>query len=85
MTVKNSSRFFQNKECEYFPCHDMDTEEGMNCLFCFCPLYGETHCIGTPTYLTGAKGERIKDCSGCTVVHRAEMYDAVINRLGERR
>lgn len=34
---KNSYKFFENKECEYYPCHkDM---ESINCLFCYCPLY----------------------------------------------
>ena len=31
--------FFQNKQCEYFPCHETDDEEGFSCLFCYCPLY----------------------------------------------
>lgn len=31
--------FFQNKECEYFPCHKGVKEEDFNCLFCYCPLY----------------------------------------------
>ena len=26
--------FFQNKECEYFPCHKGVKEEDFNCLFC---------------------------------------------------
>ena len=35
--MENSSRFFANKECEYYPCHKSDGD--INCLFCFCPLY----------------------------------------------
>ena len=31
--------FFQNKECEMFPCHTGVPEESFNCLFCYCPLY----------------------------------------------
>lgn len=31
--------FFQNRACEYFPCHPMGDEENFNCLFCYCPLY----------------------------------------------
>ena len=34
--------FFQNKECEYFPCHKNADKESFNCLFCYCPLY----CLG---------------------------------------
>ena len=27
--------WFQNKECEYFPCHKGVREEEFNCLFCY--------------------------------------------------
>ena len=30
--------FFQNRPCEYFPCHKGIPEEAFNCLFCYCPL-----------------------------------------------
>ena len=36
---KNNSLFFQNTECEYFPCHKGIAAEDFNCLFCYCPLY----------------------------------------------
>ena len=43
--------FFQNKECEYFPCHKGVKEEDFNCLFCYCPLYTlGKHCGGNCTY-----------------------------------
>ena len=29
---KNSSRFFQNRDCEYFPCHEIENTEAFNCL-----------------------------------------------------
>ena len=32
-------QFFQNRQCEYFPCHQGIAEADFNCLFCFCPLY----------------------------------------------
>ena len=30
--------WFQNRDCEYFPCHKDVKEEEFNCLFCYCPL-----------------------------------------------
>ena len=36
--TENSYRFFQ-PECQYYPCHEGIEE--MNCLFCYCPLYGD--------------------------------------------
>ena len=35
---QNSSRFFENRACAYFPCHAGMEGEAFNCLFCYCPL-----------------------------------------------
>lgn len=66
--------FFQNRECEYFPCHETDDEEGFSCLFCYCPLYalGES-CGGDFRYTY--KG--IKDCTGCVIPHKKENYGRI--------
>ena len=32
-------KFFQHRQCEFFPCHETEDEENFNCLFCYCPLY----------------------------------------------
>ncbi|MCM1385798.1 MAG: cysteine-rich small domain-containing protein [Bacillus sp. (in: Bacteria)] len=76
--MKNSSRYFENKECEYFPCHDRTGD--FNCLFCYCPLYQKENCPGSSRYLE-KNGRRIKDCSGCTFPHQPENYEAVIEGL----
>ena len=72
--------FFQNKECEMFPCHTGVPEESFNCLFCYCPLYalGEA-CGGCFAYTR----EGIKNCSACTFPHKRENYDAVLARFPE--
>lgn len=71
----DNSRFFANKDCPYFPCHD--GAEDFSCLFCFCPLYalGES-CGGDFTYTA----EGIKDCSLCLIPHKKENYDRIIER-----
>ncbi len=77
--MENSSRYFENRDCKYYPCHE--GIEHMNCLFCYCPLYlGE--CIGNPRFYE-KNGRQIKDCTYCTVPHRAENYDKVLARLRE--
>ena len=70
--------FYQNRECEYFPCHEGIPEEDFNCLFCYCPLYalGE-NCGGNFTYT--AQG--IKDCTNCLVPHRRENYLKVLSKM----
>jgi len=73
-----SSAFFQNRDCEYFPCHRRVPEEDFNCLFCYCPLYpmGEK-CGGNCRILESG----IKDCSNCTFPHRRENYEKVLEKL----
>ena len=75
-----SYRFFQNRDCEYFPCHPGADPENFNCLFCYCPLYalGE-NCGGNFCYTE----QGIKDCTNCRFPHRRESYDAVLKRFPE--
>ena len=63
--------FFQNSECEYFPCHKGADPKTFSCLFCYCPLYalGE-NCGGNFRYTQ--KG--IKDCTNCLRPHIRENY-----------
>ncbi len=71
-------KFYQNKTCEYFPCHKTEDKENFSCLFCYCPLYalGE-NCGGSFTYTeTG-----IKDCSACLIPHRRENYEAMMAKM----
>ncbi len=70
--------FFQNLECEYFPCHQGGEQEHFSCLFCYCPLYalGE-NCGGTFTYTQ----QGIKDCSGCLIPHRRENYGRIMEKM----
>lgn len=71
-------RFFQNRECEYYPCHKDISPESFSCLFCYCPLYAlGDRCGGNFTYT--AQG--IKDCSACKIPHRQENYDRILEKL----
>ena len=73
-------KFFQNRECEYFPCHEGADPENFNCLFCFCPLYAlGDQCGGSFTYTQGG----VKDCSRCLRPHRRENYDAICAGLAQ--
>lgn len=70
--------FFQNKQCEYFPCHAGAGPEKFSCLFCYCPLYAlGKDCGGAFTYTK----EGIKDCSGCLRPHRRENYESITQDL----
>lgn len=78
--MQNSYRFFENRACQYFPCHK--GLEDFNCLFCFCPMYLREDCPGNPKYIEKS-GKKIKDCSDCTFPHRFENYDKIIQYLKE--
>ena len=79
--IRNLVSFLANKACEYFPCHPVDDPDSFNCLFCYCPLYLQEKCLGSPEWILSGKGQKIKDCSNCMVVHRPEMYDKVLAQL----
>ena len=73
-------RFFQNRDCEFFPCHGDVEETGFNCLFCYCPLYtlGE-QCGGAYEYTENG----VKSCENCSFPHHRDHYDALIARFPE--
>lgn len=70
--------FFQNRECEYFPCHLGANPDTFSCIFCYCPLYAlGPRCGGAFTYTK----DGIKDCSGCLRPHRRENYRDITGSL----
>lgn len=76
--MENSYRFFENKECKYYPCHTGVSE--LNCLFCYCPLYSLEHCPGKNEYVE-IGGKQVKSCTDCTFPHKPENYDNIIRIL----
>ncbi|MBQ9761774.1 MAG: cysteine-rich small domain-containing protein [Oscillospiraceae bacterium] len=70
--------FVQNRQCEYFPCHQGLPADSFSCLFCYCPLYalGE-NCGGSFRYTA----DGIKDCSNCLRPHRRENYAAICEKM----
>ena len=81
MTEKMKNyQFFQNRACEYFPCHKGIDEADFNCLFCYCPLYAlGKACGGACSYTSSG----VKSCMCCAFPHRRENYDKVLARYGE--
>ena len=71
--------YFCNRDCPYFPCHDVPEGE-FNCLFCYCPLYAlGKDCGGNFTILPSG----VKDCSQCGFPHKRENYPRVVEKTGE--
>ena len=78
--MENSSRFFANTSCAYFPCHKQTDPENFNCLFCYCPLYVlGSRCGGNYSY----RPNGYKDCTACTFPHQPENYDRIVARYPE--
>lgn len=70
--------FFQNKACEYFPCHSGVDPESFSCIFCYCPLYAlGDRCGGNFTYTENG----IKDCTNCVKPHRRENYEKIMDKM----
>ncbi len=76
--IENSYRFFENRDCKYYPCHKDMSE--INCLFCYCPMYRLERCPGHPDYME-VDGKVIKECTNCTFPHIPENYEKVIKIL----
>lgn len=73
-------KFYQNRKCEFFPCHKGINDADFSCLFCYCPLYAlGDRCGGSFTYLENG----IKDCSGCVRPHRRENYEVILEKMGQ--
>lgn len=80
--MKHSARFFSNKDCEHYPCHQ--GLENLNCLFCYCPLYTSEKCPGNYVMIKEKDGEAAKDCSNCLFPHLPESYDKIVRILKTR-
>ena len=76
---KRHSSYYLNRECEYFPCHEL-SEDKFSCLFCYCPLYDMEDCGGE--FVMTDKG--VKNCRNCTFVHDRDNYPKVIKKLKEK-
>ena len=72
--------FFQNRECEYFPCHKTSDPDHFNCLFCYCPLYAlGRRCGGHFRY----NEQGYKDCTNCLFPHVPGNFTKVTGRYKE--
>lgn len=71
----NSSSFFANRACAYFPCHEGVAEDDFNCLFCYCPLYAlGPACGGNYRYLENG----VKSCEDCAIPHCGEAGNQLV-------
>lgn len=78
--MENSSNFFSNPDCEYFPCHSGIKREIFNCMFCYCPLYHLDDCGGNYQTLI-IDDSLVKDCSACLYPHYPASYKHILRRL----
>ena len=78
--MENSYKYFSNKACKCYPCHE--GAEELNCLFCYCPLYSLEACPGDYRYIE-SNGRLIKECTDCTFPHKAENYELIIALLSK--
>ena len=80
--MEHSYKFYENKSCQYFPCHESGSIIGFNCLFCFCPLYFLGERCGGKFEKMGPGGS-IKDCTNCLIPHKPESYEFIMRKISE--
>lgn len=73
-------KFFQHRECEFFPCHKTEDTGNFNCLFCYCPLYALGEKCGGNFKFTE---DGIKDCSNCLVPHKRNNYQYIMSKFND--
>ena len=69
---KNNLHTMINKDCVYFPCHDIIED----CTFCYCPFYPCNN-IKRGKWIQD-KSEKIWDCSECNWIHLKDT----VNKFG---
>ncbi len=79
--MKASFRFFENRDCQFFPCHNLQGD--FNCLFCYCPFFFLPECPGEYEYKE-KNGYRVKVCTDCAYPHKPENYDEMMRLLREQ-
>jgi Zn-finger protein len=72
----NSYKFFENKQCKFYPCHKGLKE--INCLFCYCPLYKTKKCQDKILNFFGCYNY---SCNKCTFPHKVKNYEKIIKLL----
>ena len=83
--MQNSSKFFENRACQFFPCHKGLEAGDFNCLFCYCPLYTRDVCPGNPTFIKKDDGRIIKRCTDCLFPHKSENYEKIMRLLRTKK
>jgi len=83
--MENSYKYFENRACKYFPCHKDYEQQGLNCLFCYCPMYAYKDCLGNPLFKENSKGMLMKHCEDCEYPHKPENYERIMEFLKERQ
>ena len=78
--MENCYKFFENRGCEYYPCHK--GLKDFNCLFCYCPMYKRQNCPGNPNYKE-INGKVVKLCDGCSFPHDPNNYETIIQILSK--
>ena len=81
--MQNSSNFFENRGCQFFPCHALEGD--FNCLFCYCPFYQKNPCPGNPTFIKKDDGRILKRCTDCTFPHKPENYERIMRLLRTKK
>ena len=67
MAAKDNFKFFENKKCEYYPCHK--GIDKINCIFCYCPWFN------------GCEFKKHRECKDCLFPHHKENYDDMVEGL----
>lgn len=73
--IEATNGLYLKKDSICYKCHK--TNNILNCLFCYCPLYDDFECGGNYTILNNG----LKDCSACLKPHEEEFIKEQLSRI----
>ena len=73
--ISATNGLYKEKDSICHKCHE--TNNTLNCFFCYCPLYEEPDCGGEYIILNNG----LKDCSACLKSHEEEFIIEQLSRI----
>jgi Zn-finger protein len=73
--IEATNELYKSHNSICYKCHS--TNNILNCLFCYCPLYDELDCGGEFIILENG----LKDCSACLKPHEEEFIEKQLLKI----
>ncbi len=79
-TINRTELAGSDRNCKYYPCHDLNE---IDCTFCFCPFYpcGDARTGGE--IVTAKNGEKVWGCKNCAWIHNPKVAGKILDEISK--